>query len=147
MNENKYQELLVKTAAYDPATMLLYKMAGATQAVTAAAKKGIIQKIIDGIVNQGSKLSQSITNLGELRRVRPMYKQLGEAVGGTKAIDADIRKELANILKNKLTWGAAGATALNGAAIGGAGYYGYNKVKGAKAPKAEAPAEPATDKA
>ncbi len=147
MNENKYQELLVKTASYDPSTMLLYKLAGASQAITAAAKKGIIQRIIDGIVNQGTKLSQSVTGLQNAIKGRASVKsisgagELGEAA--LKSYNKDIRRELANILKNKLTLGAAGATALNAGIAGGAGYMGYQKYKDSKAPKAEAaPSEP-----
>ena len=149
MNENKYTELLVKTAAYDPATMLLYKLAGAEKAVTAAAKKGIIQKIIDGIVNQGKLLSGSLQGLQLARQGKALAKADGGATSKAlvKGFNRDVRKELANILKNKLTLGAAGATALNGAALGGAGYYGYQKYKDDQAPKAETPAEPATDKA
>lgn len=154
MNENKYLELLVKTASYDPATMLLHKMAAplgtaAQKAMQASAPlwaknpatKKTIMDIIKGVLNKGTqyvadnaaKLGDDITGLGKgiVARRDPL---IGTELGAwkRKELNQEIVHRLAQILKNPLTIGAGVAGAGTAAAGAGAGYAGYKALSKGK---------------
>ena len=153
MNDNKYQELLNKTASYDPATMLLYKFAAVSAAAAAAAKspavkktigdivKNVLNKGVKAVANEAGKFSQAATALSNdmAKRTDKLFWS-GRYPYQKKQINKDILKQIAALLKNKLTIGAGVGAAANAGLAGGAGYLGYKAYKGGKAGK---PAEAA----
>lgn len=148
MNDKTYQELLVKTASFDPATILLYKFAGANKAIKQTVRQPAIKDAVKNIVGRvlggfdqfvqtnADKLNKSIdtiANKGKWVSDATMFPGISEAPNNKR-----ILKELINILKNPLTLGAGAGAALTTAGAGAAGYAGYKQIQKNKANKQEA---------
>jgi len=143
MNEAKFQELLTKTASEDPTTMLLYKFAAVSNALSNLAMNPKFQQAAGKyIFNSGASLGKTVNpNRAKILLkdlvMNPKFTQaagkytinsgasIGKTVGsGAAAKNSSIIQQLAKLLKNKFVLGAG---------LGGAGMMGYQDYKDHKA--------------